>query len=62
MAENDPDTNKMHVEKIEGGLTEVRKGFAELRASDINQMDAMYAMNTAMFILEQKFADVKKVF
>ena len=61
-SENDPDTNKMHVEVIEGGLTEIRKGFAELRAENIEQMDALDGMNTALYKLDQKVADIKNVF
>ena len=60
--ENDPDTNKMHVEVIESGLTEVRKGFAELRAENIEQMDALDGMNTALYKLDQTVADIKNVF
>ena len=60
--ESKPDNNKMAVEKIEGGLIQVRKGFAELEAEDLGQTDAVDAMNRALYKLEQKFSDVRKVF
>lgn len=59
---SDPDTNKMSIEKLEGGLIQVRKRFAELEAEDLDQTDALDAMNTALYKLEQKFSDVRKVF
>lgn len=60
--DSEPNNNKMSVEKMEGGLIQVRKGFSELRADDIDQMDALEGMNTAMYKLEQTFSDIKKVF
>lgn len=59
---NDPDNNKMAVEKIEGGLIQIRKGFAELEAEDLPQTDATDAMNRALYKLEQAFSDIRKVF
>lgn len=60
--ESEPDISKMSVEIIEGGLIQVRKGFSELQSSDLDQMDALDAMNTALYKLEQKFSDVRKVY
>jgi len=62
MAEDEPDKNKMSIEKIEGGLIQVRKGFADLEAEDLDQTDALDAMNTALYKLEQKFSDIRNVF
>lgn len=59
---DDPNNNKMSVEKIEGSLIQVRKDFSELEAEDLDQTDALDAMNTALYKLEQKFSDVKNVF
>lgn len=59
---SDPDTNRMTVDKIEGGIIQVRKGFAELQPEDLDQTDALDSMNRALFKLEQKFSDVRKVF
>jgi len=62
MAEDEPDIYKMSIEKIEGGLIQVRKGFADLEAEDLDQTDALDAMNTALYKLEQKFSDIRNVF
>ena len=40
----------------------VRKGFSDLRASDVDQMDVLDAMNTALYKLDQRVSDVRKVF
>ena len=62
MIENESNCNKMSVEKIEGGLIQVRKGFSELRPSNADQMDVLDCMNTALYKLEQKVSDIRKVF
>ena len=62
MTEEDPNHNKMSVERIEGTLIQVRNGFSELRSSDVDQMEALDDMNTALYKLERSFSDVKEVF
>jgi len=62
MSENDPDKNKMAVEKIDSGVIQVRKGFSELRATNVDQMEALNDMNTKLYKLEQSVVDIKKVF
>lgn len=59
---DEPNSNKMSVEKIEGGVIQIRKGFSELRASNAEQMDALEAMNTALYKLDQRVSDIRKVF
>ena len=59
---NEPNENKMAVEKIESAMILLRKGFNELRSSDIDQMDALDAMNTALYKLDQRVSDVRKAF
>jgi len=59
---NDPNENRMAVEKIEGAMILLRRGFSELRASDVDQMDTLDAMNTALYKLDQRVSDLRKVF
>lgn len=56
------DENKMTVEKIEGGMIQVRKGFSELRADNMPQTEALEGMNTALYRLEMKMSDIRKTF
>lgn len=58
----EPNNNKMAVEKIENGMIIVRKGFSELRANDVDEMDVLEAMNTALYKIDQKVSDVRKLF
>ena len=59
---NDPNENKMAVEKIEGAMILARKGFSELRAENVDQMGVLDAMNTELYKLDQRVSDVRKVF
>lgn len=56
------DLQKMSIEKIENGMILVRKGFSELRAKNVKQMDAVEGFNTAMYKLEQRVSDINEVF
>lgn len=58
----EPNNNKMSVEKIENGAILVRQGFSELRASNVDQLEALDAMNVAMYKLDQNISDIRKVF
>lgn len=62
MSLEDPNNNKMSVEKIENGMIQVRKGFSELRSTDVEQMEALDAMNAALYKLDQRVCDIRKVF
>ena len=61
-SENNPDTNKMNVEVIEDGLTESRKGIAELRAAKLEQVEVLDGRHKGLYKLDQKVADIKNVF
>lgn len=60
--ENDPNNNKMAIEKIEGGMIQVRKDFSELRAKNVEQMETLDDTNTALYKLDQRVSDLKKIF
>lgn len=58
----EPNNNKMAVEKIEGSVIEARKAFAELRSQNSEQIEIMFGLNTALYKLDQKISDAKKIF
>ena len=58
----EPNNNKVAIEKIEGSIIEARKAFAELRFQNIEQMEIMSGLNTALYKLDQKISDAKKIF
>lgn len=60
--ENQPNNDKMSIEKIDGGLIQIRKGFSELRSSDVIQMEVLDMFNTDLYKLEQRYADIKDAF
>lgn len=62
MENSDPNNNKMSVEKIEGGMIQLRKGFSEPRATGVEQTEVLDNTNTAMYKLEQRVSDIRKVF
>lgn len=57
-----PNCNMMALDKIDGGIIQVRKGFSELRADNVDQMEALDDMNTALYKLDQRVSDIRKVF
>ncbi len=59
---DEPNNNKMCLDKIDGGLIEMRKGFSELRVVNVEQSEELGDMNTALYKLEQALSDVRKVF
>lgn len=52
----------MAIEKIEGGMIQVRKDFSELRAKNVEQMETLDDTNTALYKLDQRVSDLKKIF
>jgi len=62
MTKDDPNNNKMAVDKIENAVIQLRKGFSELRASNVEEMEALDDMNTVLYKLDQRVTDIRKVF
>ena len=62
MSKDQPNNEKMSIEKIDGGLIQIRKGFSELRSADVVQMEVLDMFNTDLYKLEERFADVKDAF
>ena len=62
MPKEDPNNNKMTVEKIEGGMIQIRKDFRELRSDNVDETEVMFEFNAAMYKLEQRFSNLRKVF
>lgn len=58
----EPDVNKMAVEKLDGGIIQLRAGFSDLRADNMGQTEALEGMNVALYKLERVFSVVKKEF